>query len=65
MDIFGYSDDIPDPPTCLITVLADNTIPDTAHNLNYHVPVKGIVCDTRKLSIIRVLETLETRGMYI
>ena len=56
MDLFGKSDGLPDPPTCLITVFATPG-PNTRLSVNYCVPVKGVVSDTEQIYIIRMLES--------
>ena len=56
MDLFGKSDGLPDPPTCLITVTATPG-PNTRSTINYGIPVEGVVSDTESIYIIRTLES--------
>ena len=49
-DLFG-SNDLPIPPSCLVTVWAD---------LRHPVTLTGIDCNTRKIYISRFLETSTT-----
>ena len=58
MDTFGRSDSdgIPDPPSCLVSVYADNE-QKAAKLLSYAVPLKGVVSLTEEIFINRFLET--------
>ena len=56
MDLFGSSDGIPDPPTCMITVSATPG-PDTESIISYCIPINGVVSDTHDIFIIRSLES--------
>ena len=58
MDAFGRSDSdgIPDPPSCLVSVYADNE-QKAAKLLSYAVPLKGVVSLTEEIYITRFLET--------
>ncbi len=56
MDLFGSSDGIPDPPTCMITILATPGT-KTQSSLNYCIPIKGVVSVTEQICIIRLLES--------
>ena len=58
MDKFGRSDSngIPDPPSCLVSVYADNE-QKAAKLLSYAVPLKGVVSLTEEIFINRFLET--------
>ena len=62
-DRFGPND-LPIPPSCLITVWADKPKIRLRHPLS----LTGIHCNTRKIYIIRFLETVDTtstRGMSL
>ena len=56
MDLFGKSDGLPVPPTCMITVFATPGT-DTQSSINYCIPIKGVVCNTKQIAIIRMLES--------
>ena len=58
MDAFGRSDrdSLPDPPSCLVSVYADNE-QKAAKLLSYAVPLKGVVSLTEEIYITRFLET--------
>ena len=58
MDTFGRSDSdgIPDPPSCLVSVYADNE-QKAAKLLSYAVPLKGVVSLIEEIFINRFLET--------
>ena len=58
MDMFGRSDSdgIPDPPSCLVSVYADNE-QKAAKLLSYAVPLKGVVSLEEEIFITRFLET--------
>ena len=58
MDTFGRSDSvgIPDPPSCLVSIYADNEQKATKL-LSYAVPLKGVVSLTEEIFITRFLET--------
>ena len=58
MDTFGRSDSdgLPDPPSCLVSVYADNE-QKAAKLLSYAVPLKGVVSLTEEIFITRFLET--------
>ncbi len=56
MDLFDSSDGIPDPPTCMITILATPG-PNTQSSLKYSIPIKGVVFVTEQICIIRSLES--------
>ena len=56
MDLFGSSDGIPAPPTCMITVSATPG-PDTESIIKYCIPIKGVVSNTQEIFIIRSLES--------
>ena len=58
MDMFGRSDSdgLPDPPSCLVSVYADNE-QKAAKLLSYAVPLKGVVSLTEEIFINRFLET--------
>ena len=53
-DMFG-SDDLPIPPSCLITVFAVQA-EDTEDHLSYAVSLKGVDSDAKKIYIDRFLE---------
>ena len=53
-DMFG-SDDLPIPPSCLITVWA-KLAQDTEEHLSYPVSLIGVNCDTEAIYIDRFLE---------
>ena len=53
-DLFG-SDDLPIPPSCLVTVFAVQ-IEDTEEHLSYAVSLKGVDNDAQKIYIDRFLE---------
>ena len=58
MDKFGRSDSLglPDPPSCLVSVYADNE-QKVAKLLSYSVPLKRVVSLTEEIFITRFLET--------
>ena len=58
MNMFGRSDSygIPDPPSCLVSVYADNE-QKAAKLLSYAVPLKGVVSLEEEIFITRFLET--------
>ncbi len=56
MDLFGTSDGTPDPPTCMITVLATPGT-NTQSSLKYSIPIMGVVSDTEQICIVRSLES--------
>ena len=58
MDAFGRSDSdgLPDPPSCLVSVYADNE-QKAAKLLSYAVPLKGVVSLEEEIFITRFLET--------
>ena len=58
MNMFGRSDSdgIPDPPSCLVSVYADNE-QNAAKLLSYAVPLKGVVSLEEEIFITRFLET--------
>ena len=58
MDAFGrnYSDGLPDPLYCLVSVYADNE-EKVAKLLSYAAPLKGVVSLTEEIFINRFLET--------
>ena len=62
-DRFGPND-LPIPPSCLITVWADLSCKPKIR-LRHPLSLQGIHCNTRKIYIIRFLETTITRGMSI
>ena len=57
MDKFGRSDShgLPDPPSCLVSVYADNE-QKAANLLSYAVPLKGVVSLTEEIFVTRLLE---------
>ena len=57
-DLFG-SNDLPIPPSCLITVWAKLSC-DPEEHLRHPVTLTGIDCNTRKIYISRFLETSTT-----
>ena len=65
-DRFGPND-LPIPPSCLITVWADLSCKPKIR-LRHPLSLTGIHCNTRKIYIIRFLETVDatiTRGMSL
>ena len=58
MNAFGRSDSdgLPDPPSCLVSVYADNEQKATKL-LSYAVPIRGVVSLTEEIFITRFLET--------
>ena len=68
MDAFGRSDSdgIPDPPSCLVSVYADNE-QKAAKLLSYAVPLSGVVSLTEEIFINRFLETtgITNSNLYI
>ena len=58
MNMFGRSDSygIPDPPSCLVSVYADNE-QKAANLLSYAVPLKGVVSLEEEIFITRFLES--------
>ena len=58
MDAFGRSDSdgLPDPPSCLVSVYADNE-QKAAKLLSYAVPIRGVVSLTEEIFINRFLES--------
>ena len=60
-DLFG-SNDLPIPPSCLITIWADLSCNPKRH-LRHPVTLTGIDCNTRKIFISRFLE-ISTTGIY-
>ena len=48
-DVFG-ADDLPIPPSCLITVFAEQA-KDTEKHLSYAVSLKGVDSDAKKIYI--------------
>ena len=57
-DQFG-SNDLPIPPTCLVTVWADLSC-NPKIRLRHPVTLTGIDCNTRKIYISRFLQTSTT-----
>ena len=68
MDAFGRSDSdgLPDPPSCLVSVYADNE-QKAAKLLSYAVPLSGVVSLTEEIFINRFLETtgITNSNLYI
>ena len=62
-DRFGPND-VLIPPSCLITVWADLSCKPKIR-LRHPLSLRGIHCNTRKIYIIRFLETTITRGMSL
>ena len=65
MDTFGRSDSdgLPDPPSCLVSVYADNE-QKAAKRLSYAVPLKGVVSLEEEIFITRFLETTGITIIY-
>ena len=61
-DVFG-SDDLPIPPSCLITVFAEQA-EDTEEHFSYAVSLKGVDSDAKKIYIDRFLEKGTTDMSY-
>ena len=61
-DLFG-SDDHPIPPSCLITVFAEQA-EDTEKHLSYAISLKGVDSDAQKIYIDRFLEKGTTGMCY-
>ncbi len=57
---FGYDKEVSMPPSCLVSIIADKSVPGCIKRLNYPVPLKGAIVGENnrdsKLFLIRELE---------
>ena len=54
---------MPIPPTCLVTILGDNSVPDYVQTLNYSVLLRGaLIGGFNEDSMICIIRTMSKEG---